>query len=185
MPLRFRNRLGWAIALAASWSAALGAGPRDFSMLGKYCGKCHNTEDWAGGIAFETLSPEDIPQDAQTWEKAMRKLRGGLMPPAGNPQPDRKAVEGFVDWVEGTIDHAALAHVEPGRVALHRLNRKEYANAVRDLLDVELDARELLPRDDSHDGFDNIASALQVSPSFLEQYLAAARKNWLPLPPAV
>ena len=145
-------------------------------MLGKYCSKCHNTEDWAGGIAFETLSPEDIPQDAQTWEKAMRKLRGGLMPPAGNPQPDRKAVEGFVDWVEGTIDHAALPHVEPGRVALHRLNRKEYANAVRDLLDVELDARELLPRDDSHDGFDNIASALQVSPSFLEQYLAAARK---------
>ena len=170
------RRLGWAIAFAAACGVALGAGPHDFSMLGKYCSKCHNTEDWAGGIAFETLSPENIPEDAETWEKAMRKLRGGLMPPAGNPQPDRESVEAFVDWVEGTLDHAALPHVEPGRVALHRLNRKEYANAVRDLLDVEADARELLPRDDSHDGFDNIASALQVSPSFLEQYLAAARK---------
>jgi len=152
------------MAFAVSWSAAPAVSPHDFSMLSRYCSKCHNTEDWAGGIAFETLSPEDIPHDAETWEKAMRKLRGGLMPPAGNPQPDGKAVEAFVDWVEGTIDHAALPEVEPGRVALHRLNRKEYANAVRDLLDVEVDARELLPRDDSHDGFDNIASALQVSP---------------------
>lgn len=145
-------------------------------MLQKYCSKCHNTEDWAGGIAFEALSPENIPQDAETWEKAMRKLRGGLMPPAGNPQPDRKAVAGFVDWVESSIDRAALPHVEPGRVVLHRLNRKEYANAVRDLLGVDVDARDVLPRDDAKDGFDNIASVLQVSPSFLEQYLAAARK---------
>ncbi len=185
---RTRFRPGWAIAFAACCGSALAAAPgggpaaaaaggaHDFSMLGKYCSKCHNTEDWAGGIAFETLSPEDIPQDAETWEKAMRKLRGGLMPPAGNPQPDRKAVESFVTWVEGALDEAALPHVEPGRVALHRLNRKEYANAVRDLLDVDLDARELLPRDDSHDGFDNVASALQVSPSFLEQYLSAARR---------
>jgi mono/diheme cytochrome c family protein len=188
---RIRFRLGWAIALTALCGAALGAGsagqtaapegpaaegPHDFSMLGQYCSKCHNTEDWAGGIAFEALSPQNIPQDAETWEKAMRKLRGGLMPPAGNPRPDRKSVDRFVDWVEGTLDHSALPHVEPGRIALHRLNRKEYANAVRDLLDVEVDARDVLPRDDSHDGFDNVASALQVSPSFLEQYLAAARK---------
>ena len=198
---RFRFRLGWAIALTALCGAAPGADSaggqaapaataappptvapagavvqHDFSMLTRYCSKCHNTEDWAGGIAFEALSPENIPQDAETWEKAMRKLRGGLMPPAGNPRPDRKAVEGFVGWIEGTIDRVALPQVEPGRVALHRLNRKEYANAVRDLLDVDVDAREVLPRDDSHDGFDNVASALQVSPSFLEQYLAAARK---------
>jgi hypothetical protein len=185
---RTRFRPGWAIAFAAYCCSALAAAPtdpsgaappggaHDFSMLGKYCSKCHNTEDWAGGIAFETLSPQDIPQDGETWEKAMRKLRGGLMPPAGNPQPDRKAVENFVTWVEGTLDQAALPHVEPGRVALHRLNRKEYANAVRDLLEVDVDARDLLPRDDSHDGFDNVASALQVSPSFLEQYLSAARR---------
>ena len=180
---RSRIRLGWVIVLAAPCGAALadaagpaGGLPHDFSMLGRYCAKCHNTEDWAGGIAFDTLSPENIPQDAETWEKAMRKLRGGLMPPAGNPQPDRKAVQEFVTWVEGTIDKTALPHVDPGRVALHRLNRKEYANAVRDLLDVDVDARDVLPRDDSKDGFDNIASTLQVSPSFLEQYLTAARK---------
>src|SRR5215469_18093089 len=144
---RSRFRLGWVIALAAACGAALAASsgdpaasasdaaghagrpPHDFSMLGRYCAKCHNTEDWAGGIAFDTLSLENIPQDAETWEKAMRKLRGGLMPPAGNPQPGRGAVQEFVTWVEGTIDKAALPHVDPGRVALHRLNRKEYANA--------------------------------------------------------
>ena len=128
---RIRFRPGWAIAFTAAWGVALGAGsagqtaapaagtdggPHDFSMLGQYCHKCHNVEDWAGGIAFEALSPQNIPQDAETWEKAARKLRGGLMPPAGNPQPDRRAVEAFVSWIEGTVDQAALPHVEPGRV---------------------------------------------------------------------
>ncbi|HXR91069.1 MAG TPA: DUF1592 domain-containing protein [Steroidobacteraceae bacterium] len=189
MARRLRFGLCLGVAFTASCALASGASssgqsaptasggiPHDFSMLQKYCSKCHNTEDWAGGIAFEALSPENIPQDAETWEKAVRKLRGGLMPPAGNPQPERNAKLAFVDWIESTIDKAALPHVDPGRVALHRLNRKEYANAVHDLLDVDVDARDVLPRDDSKDGFDNIASTLQVSPSFLEQYLAAARK---------
>jgi len=146
-----------------------------WNFLGEYCSKCHNTTDWAGSIAFDSMSPESIPEDAQTWEKAVRKLRGRLMPPAGNPQPDTHAVQSFVSWMEGTLDRAALAHPDPGRVGLHRLNRKEYANAVRDLLEVDVDATELLPRDDARDGFDNVANALQVSPSFLNQYLAAAR----------
>ncbi len=189
MGRRIRFGLCWTLAFTASCALASGATssgptalaadggtPHDFSMLQKYCSKCHNTEDWAGGIAFETLSPQEIPQDAETWEKAVRKLRGGLMPPAGNPQPDRTMKLAFVDWIEGTIDKAALPHVDPGRVALHRLNRKEYANAVHDLLDEDVDARDVLPRDDSKDGFDNIAGTLQVSPSFLEEYLAAARK---------
>ena len=160
---------------AAPGGAADGNAAQKWALLGKYCSKCHNVEDWAGGIAFESMSPQDIPADAQTWEKAVRKLRGRLMPPAGNPQPDAQSIQAFVSWIEGTIDHAALAHVDPGHVALHRLNRKEYANAVRDLLDVEVDAGEVLPRDDARDGFDNVASALQVSPSFLDQYLTAAR----------
>jgi Protein of unknown function (DUF1592)/Protein of unknown function (DUF1588)/Protein of unknown function (DUF1585)/Protein of unknown function (DUF1587)/Protein of unknown function (DUF1595) len=146
-----------------------------WQFLGKYCSKCHNTEDWAGGIAFESLSPENIPQDAATWEKAVRKLRGRLMPPAGNPQPDAQTVQSFVTWMEGNLDHAAQTRTDPGHVALHRLNRKEYANAIRDLLAVEVDASDLLPRDDARDGFDNVADALQVSPSFIDQYLAAAR----------
>jgi len=162
-------------APGAPASAADGAAGEKWAFLGEYCGKCHNTTDWAGGVAFDSMSPEGIPEEAATWEKAVRKLRGRLMPPAGNPQPDAHAVESFVAWMEGTLDRAAEAHPEPGRVVLHRLNRKEYANAVRDLLDVEVDATELLPRDDAHDGFDNVADALQVSPSFLEQYLAAAR----------
>lgn len=146
-----------------------------WALLDKYCSKCHNTQDWAGGVAFDTLTPEGIPDDAETWEKAVRKLRGGLMPPAGNPRPDNQAIQSFVSWMEGNLDHAAANRTETGRVALHRLNRKEYANAIRDLLDVDMDPAELLPRDDARDGFDNVADALQVSPSFLDQYLAAAR----------
>jgi hypothetical protein len=146
-----------------------------WAFLDRYCSKCHNTTDWAGGIAFDSLSPESIPEDAETWEKTIRKLRGRLMPPAGNPQPDAQSVRSFVSWMEGTLDRAAAAEEDPGRVALHRLNRKEYANAVRDLLAVEIDPTETLPPDDAKDGFDNVAEALQVSPSFLDQYLAAAR----------
>ena len=164
-----------AIATHGGTAAPADVATEKWAMLDKYCSKCHNTTDWAGGIAFDTLSPDSIPDDAETWEKAVRKLRGGLMPPAGNPRPDNKAIRSFVSWMEGNLDRAAGSHAETGRVALHRLNRKEYANAVRDLLDVDMDPAELLPRDDARDGFDNVADALQVSPSFLDQYLAAAR----------
>jgi hypothetical protein len=161
-------------ALAAP-AAASGA-PPEWSLLQQRCAKCHNSEDWAGGVAFDTMSPHDIPENAETWEKAVRKLRGRLMPPSGQPQPDQKTIDAFLAWMEGELDHAAAAQPAVSHVGLHRLNRKEYANAVRDLLDVDVDPSELLPRDDARDGFDNIATALQVSPSFLDQYLAAARK---------
>jgi hypothetical protein len=147
-----------------------------WAFLERYCSKCHNVTDWAGGVAFETLSPHDIPADAETWEKVIRKLRGRLMPPPGNPQPEVQAVHSMVSWLESTIDTASHGHLDPGRVGLHRLNRKEYANAVHDLLDVEIDPSDTLPRDDAKDGFDNVASALQVSPSFMDQYLTAARQ---------
>jgi len=148
-----------------------------WAFLDRYCSKCHNVVDWAGGIAFETLSPHDVPTDAETWEKAIRKLRGRLMPPPGNPQPDAQSVHSLIGWLETTIDTSARSQTsDPGRVGLHRLNRKEYANAVRDLLDVDIDASDTLPRDDARDGFDNVAGALQVSPSFMDQYLTAARQ---------
>jgi hypothetical protein len=160
----------------AAADAPAPAGAQDkWAFLDKYCSKCHNTTDWAGGVAFDSLSADNIPEDAETWEKAVRKLRGRLMPPAGNPQPDSQAVRSFVSWMETNLDDAGRAHTDPGRVALHRLNRKEYANAVRDLLAVDIDPGETLPPDDARDGFDNVADALQVSPSFLDQYLAAAR----------
>ena len=146
-----------------------------WGFLNYYCSKCHNATDWAGSVAFDTMTQEGIPEDAETWEHAVRKLRGQLMPPPGNRQPDTTARRGFISWMEGNLDKAATEHPDPGRVALHRLNRKEYANAVRDLLDVNVDVNSLLPEDNVSDGFDNVANVLQVTPSFLDQYVAAAR----------
>ena len=146
-----------------------------WGMLKQYCSKCHNAEDWAGGVAFDTMTPQEIPDSAEIWEHAMRKLRGRLMPPPGNPQPDAATIHSFVGWMENTLDTAAATRPDPGRVSLHRLNRKEYANAVWDLLRINVDPNTILPQDDRSDGFDNVASVLQVSPSFLDQYLSAAR----------
>ncbi|HXS28039.1 MAG TPA: DUF1592 domain-containing protein [Steroidobacteraceae bacterium] len=148
-----------------------------WGMLDQYCSKCHNTEDWAGGVAFGTMSPQDIPQDAKVWETAIQKLSGRLMPPPGNKQPPQASINAFIGWMEQSIDHAAAAHpAYTGWVALHRLNRKEYEHAVWDLLRVKIDAETLLPKDDQAGGFDNVADVLQVSSTFLNQYLDAARK---------
>jgi hypothetical protein len=117
----------------------------------------------------------DVSAHADVWEEVVRKLRGGLMPPAGMRRPPQAEVDSFVRSLEHALDQAALANPNPGRVALHRLNRVEYANAIEDLLGVRVDAAALLPRDDEADGFDNVASVLTVSPSFLEQYISAAR----------
>jgi hypothetical protein len=161
--------------LILTFASVAAAGDEKWAFFDQYCSKCHNATDWAGGIAFETMDPKDIPSDAETWEKAIRKLRGRLMPPAGNPQPETQAVQSMVSFLETTIDTAAHGHPEPGRVGLHRLNRREYANAVHDLLNVDIDPADTLPRDDAREGFDDVAGALQVSPSFMGQYLAAAR----------
>jgi mono/diheme cytochrome c family protein len=163
-----------ALAVASPVHAAADeAAHRD--LLDRYCVECHNATDWAGGVAFDTLSLDALAADADTWENTIRKLRGRLMPPPGKEQPGAPQVRAMVAWLEGGLDAAALHHPNPGYVGLHRLNRREYANAVRDLLGLTVNPEALLPRDDAHDGFDNIASALQVSPSFLDQYLAAAQ----------
>jgi Protein of unknown function (DUF1592)/Protein of unknown function (DUF1588)/Protein of unknown function (DUF1595)/Protein of unknown function (DUF1587)/Protein of unknown function (DUF1585) len=148
-----------------------------WGFLHQYCSKCHNTNDWAGGVAFAIMRPQHIPQDAKVWETAIQKLSGRLMPPPGNRQPPQAAIDHFVDWMENDIDDAATKHPSyTGWVALHRLNRTEYQDAVWDLLRVRVDADKLLPKDDSADGFDNIADVLQVSSTFLNQYLGAARQ---------
>jgi hypothetical protein len=115
------------------------------------------------------------PWEKETWEKVVRKLRAGMMPPQGMPRPDQATLESFASGLETALEREATARPNPGRASLHRLNRTEYANAVRDLLDLEIDVTELLPADDESYGFDNIADVLKVSPSLLEQYLAAAR----------
>jgi len=146
-----------------------------WSLIDRYCTECHNVTDWAGGVAFDAMSVDDIPNDAKVWESAIRKLRGGFMPPPGAKQhPDPQAAKGLISWLETTLDTAQVDPY-PGRVPLRRLNRREYANAVRDLIGIKVDVAALLPVDDKKDGFDNNAASLQVSPSFLDQYLFAAR----------
>jgi hypothetical protein len=151
------------------------AGEASLATMKQYCLGCHNDKAKLGGITFEGVTAETIAKDPERFEKATRKLRGRVMPPPGAKQPDGKAVDALVAFLEASLDKVPeQAHITD-QVVLHRLNRKEYENAVRDLLSVEVKGSELLPPDDTAQGFDNIASALQVSPSFIEQYVSAAR----------
>jgi hypothetical protein len=172
-------------ALAAG--AALAACDRDGSpeqlraeagkhwpFLDRYCVECHNEDDLTADIAFDAMSPQGIAENAETWERAVRQLRGGLMPPTGGARPARAELDGFVSWMEANLDHAHVASPHVGRVELHRLNRTEYTRAIKELLALDVDPG-VLPIDDLQDGFDNMAKALQASPSFIEQYLDAAR----------
>ena len=146
------------------------------ALLDQYCVTCHNQRRKAGDLMLDKLDLAQAGANAEVWEKVLRKLRTGMMPPAGMPRPDAAGYGSFVSWLETTLDHAAAGVPNPGRPAVHRLNRLEYANAVRDLLAIEVDGRSLLPADDAGYGFDNIADALSVSPGLLERYLAAAEK---------
>src|SRR5579863_469404 len=140
----------------------------------QYCAGCHNDKAKIGGVSFQGVTADSIAKDPELFEKAVRKLRGRVMPPPGAKQPDAKAVDSLVAWLEDSLDKLPnQAHVTD-QVVLHRLNRKEYEHAVHDLLLVDVNGADLLPPDDSAQGFDNIASALQVSPSFVEQYVHAA-----------
>jgi mono/diheme cytochrome c family protein len=140
----------------------------------QYCSGCHNDKAKIAGVTFQGITADSIAKDPELFEKAVRKLRGRVMPPPGARQPDGKAVDSLVAWLEDSLDKLPTPqHVTDSQV-LHRLNRKEYENAVHDLLLVDVKGAELLPPDDSAQGFDNIASALQVSPSFIEQYVLAA-----------
>jgi mono/diheme cytochrome c family protein len=145
------------------------------TLINQYCVTCHNQKAKTAGLALDTLNLAQVGNDARIWEEAVRKLRGGMMPPPGARQPDRAAVKSLVSFLESSLDRAAAEHPSPGRVALHRLNRTEYATAIEDLFGFRVDASTLLPVDDISDGFDNIASVLRVSPSFLDQYISAAR----------
>ena len=138
-----------------------------------YCQTCHNERLKTGGLSLEALTLE---RNAEIWEKVVRKVRAGMMPPAGARRPERAALDAFAGSIENAIDRAAAANVNPGRAPLHRMNRVEYENAIRDLLALDVDSSTLLPADDSSRGFDNIADVLGVSPSLLERYVAAAAK---------
>jgi hypothetical protein len=146
------------------------------ALLDKYCVTCHNDRLKTANLSLQGLDLTKMSDHAELWEKVIRKLRAGVMPPPDVPRPPLAEYEALRDWLEGEIDSAAAARVNPGSVVLHRLNRTEYANAVRDLLDLRIDATTLLPPDDSANGFDNIAGSLTLSPTLLESYTTAAAR---------
>ncbi len=146
------------------------------ALLDRYCVTCHNQRLQTGGLALDTMDVANVGEAPEIWEKVVQKLRGGMMPPARRPRPDPEAYAGFQTWLEDSLDRAAAATLEPGRVPTHRLNRAEYTNAIRDLLALDIDGQALLPADDSGHGFDNLAGTLALSPVLMERYMSAARR---------
>jgi mono/diheme cytochrome c family protein len=147
------------------------------AVIDRYCVTCHNTRLNTANLALDTLDLAAVGEHAAVWEKVVRKLRGGLMPPAGARRPDHATQDGLVTWLETQLDASAAARPNPGRTeTFHRLNRAEYRNAVRDVLALDLDVAALLPGDSASYGFDNMAGALKLSESLMERYLSAARK---------
>lgn len=147
-----------------------------WAVVDEYCVECHNGIDLAGGFSFDDLRHEALAADAAIWETAIRKLQGGFMPPPGAPRPGVSQLTAMTAWLEDTLDAEYSADPRPGAPALHRINRAEYANAIRDLLHFPIDVSTMLPADDSSAGFDNIASALSVSPALMQGYVSAAAR---------
>ena len=182
--------LVWALAAAAVPHAAAPQAPRaaapaaaqvpkvdavsSGALVNQYCVTCHNDRLKTGGLTLQSLDLTRVPAEAGVWESVVRKVNAGMMPPPGLPRPSRQAADAFVSFLTTDLDRAAVARPNPGRPLLHRLNRAEYANAIRDLLALEVDVTTLLPPDDSSAGFDNNADVLGVSPVLMERYLSAA-----------
>ena len=167
----------WA-AMAGTFSLAQSAETPDWQVLDTYCLDCHNFEDQAGGIAFDILPRDALLLDDHVWEKAVRRIRTGLMPPAGEPRPDRAEFASFVSDLENMLDGQQAAEPNPGHEGLSRLNRAEYINVIRDLL--AFDAADivttLLPADEADEGFDNLAESLSVSPTLIDAYVSVAMR---------
>ncbi len=146
------------------------------ALLDQYCVTCHNDRAKTANLSLQSLDLSDVAGHAEVWERVVRKLRAGVMPPPAMKRPSLEEYEGLRDWLEAEIDRNAAGHVNPGAVVLHRLNRTEYANAIRDLVDLDVDVAALLPADDSARGFDNVAGSLTISPTLLEAYTTAAAR---------
>jgi len=178
--------LGISFALVTLAAASIAAVDRQSSaprppaaqraLLDQYCVTCHNDRTKSANLSLERLDLATAGDHPELWEKVVRKLRAGVMPPPDVRRPPLAEYEALRDWLEAEIDRKAAAHTNPGAVVLHRLNRTEYANAIRDLLDLEIDPTTLLPPDDSANGFDNIAGSLTISPTLLESYTTAAAR---------
>jgi len=181
MDSHFRKRItarvaGLAAVVLTLTAAVAQPGKDQRVLLDRYCVTCHNQRVRTANLALDTLAVDDVGGNAQLWEKVLLKVRTGAMPPPSMPRPDKIAVDAFSSWLETALDRASTANPNPGRVAVHRLNHTEYANAVRDLLGLDVDGLSLVMTDDADEqGFDNIAGVLSLSPALLERYLSAAR----------
>jgi mono/diheme cytochrome c family protein len=190
MPIRFTSVAGAAI-LAVGFATVAATAARQVppatsarppqpaaarALIDRYCVGCHNDRLKTANLVLEHADLDHIAAGAETWEKVLRKVKTGAMPPMNAARPDRAAADAFTGWLQDSLDRAAEEHPNPGRPAIHRLNRAEYANAIRDLLGLDIDSRALLPTDDAGYGFDNIADVLSVSPGLFERYMSAARK---------
>jgi len=166
--------LASALALPAM-AAAAGAPAARQKLIERYCLDCHNTSDWAGGLALDTQDLAHVAGDAKLWEDVVRKIRAGMMPPGGKPRPSRSELHAFAGGVERELDRAAAVRPALAASGVRRLNRVQYANAVRDLLDLDMDVATALPADDVSNGFDN-GETLGSSPALIEGYVAAAMR---------
>ena len=160
----------------SSVSNAAPSATSERALLDQYCVTCHSDKAKTGNLSLQNLDLATAGDHAELWERVVRKLRAGLMPPPGVRRPPLPQYEGLRDWLENEIDRKAAARPNPGSVVLHRLNRTEYANVIRDLLDLQIDVTTLLPPDDAARGFDNVAGSLTISPTLLEAYTTAATR---------
>ncbi len=197
--IRLKSRAGWVLAATVIvWMVAIVVVPRaqtpvaapvlavaqnaapavdgaaSQALVDRYCVTCHNDRTPTAGLSLQGTNASNAPAQAELWEKVIRKVSAGTMPPAGLPRPDAATLSAFTGFVAGSLDRAAAAKPDPGRPVLHRLNRAEYGNAIRDLLALSVPVNALLPPDELSYGFDNIGDALAVSPVLLERYMAAA-----------
>ena len=166
------------VLLTSVSAAAAGqqSGSAERALLDRYCVSCHNDNLRTGGVALDTMDVANVGESAEVWEKVVKKLRAGMMPPAGRPRPDQESYVSLTAYLETALDRAAASNPDPGRSdALRRLNASEYRNAIRDLLHLEVDVTALLPADDSSAGFDNVSLG-GLDPGRLERYLTAAHK---------
>src|SRR4029453_451717 len=155
---------------AGQVSATANSSEQARTTMTTYCATCHSTQVKAGGLALDSLSLDAVTKDAATWEKAVRKLRGRLMPPPGSKQPEQKEVDSLIGYLEAKLDaNTTVPH--SSFVGVQRMSRTEYIASVKALVGVDVKSKDILPQDDTILGFDNIASGLGVSPTFVEQYV--------------
>jgi mono/diheme cytochrome c family protein len=188
VPPNVRTPLVWLVAATFAFAGAARGRQKDTrtpsapapeyaSLVSTYCVTCHNDRLKTAGLTLQTLGLANVPEHAPVWENVARKLRSGEMPPATvRARPDARLAGALATYLETTLDRAAVVRPNPGRAPVHRLNRAEYSNAIRDLLAVDVRPGEWLPVDDSGYGFDNIAAVLSTSPALLDRYMSAAHK---------